>query len=133
MIHLDTHVVVWFYQGNKQKLLPVWPLLENEELAISPMVVLELEFLFEVGKTAEGASAVVAALERGDLNLPPGGLQAARGSNTFRLDEQWGQHKGHGRKQLDEHMQRGACGVLAGIAHGVAHDSRLVSIGTLTA
>jgi PIN domain nuclease of toxin-antitoxin system len=64
MIHLDTHVVVWFYQGNKQKLLPVWPLLENEELAISPMVVLEIEFLFEVGKTDEGASAVMAALEK---------------------------------------------------------------------
>jgi PIN domain nuclease of toxin-antitoxin system len=64
MIHLDTHVVVWFYQGNRQKLLPVWPLLENEELAISPMVVLELEFLFEVGKTDEGASAVVEALEK---------------------------------------------------------------------
>lgn len=63
MIHLDTHVVVWFYQGNRAKLHPVWHLLENEELAVSPMVVLELEFLFEVGKTNEDADTVMATLE----------------------------------------------------------------------
>jgi PIN domain nuclease of toxin-antitoxin system len=65
VIHLDTHVVVWLYAGDLVR-LPAGARrrLEREELRISPVVALELEYLCEVGRIAEGASAVLPALAR---------------------------------------------------------------------
>ena len=65
MIHLDTHVAAWLYAG-RSDLFPtgVRSLLESQELVVSPMVVLELQYLFEIGKTTEPANTVMAALER---------------------------------------------------------------------
>lgn len=65
LIYLDTHVVAWLYAG-RLDLLPatVTGLLEHEDLRISPIVRLELQYLFEVEKTAEPAFNVVSALER---------------------------------------------------------------------
>lgn len=60
MIHLDTHVVVWLYAGNVTGLLaPVAPLLEREDLAVSPMVELELEHLHEIGRLKPTGRAVL--------------------------------------------------------------------------
>lgn len=51
MIHLDTHVVVWLYAGDLTGLLaPVVDVLEREDLAVSPMVEFELEYLHEIGR-----------------------------------------------------------------------------------
>ena len=60
MIHLDTHVVVWLYAG----LLDRFPasaleLLEKEPLAISPMAVLELQYLHEIGRVGLPAATVI--------------------------------------------------------------------------
>jgi PIN domain nuclease of toxin-antitoxin system len=65
MIHLDTHVVVWMYAGD----LSLFPhsarkRLEREELRISPMVALELEYLYEIGRITEPPSQVFKELER---------------------------------------------------------------------
>lgn len=69
MIYLDTHVVAWLYAG-RVDLLPraVVRLLERESARISPMVVLELELLFEVGKLAQASAPVVEAV-RSDLGV----------------------------------------------------------------
>ncbi len=51
MIHLDTHVVAWLYAGDLTgTLAPVVDVLEREDLAVSPMVELELEYLHEIGR-----------------------------------------------------------------------------------
>ncbi len=65
VVHLDTHVAAWLYAG-RTDLFPdrARDLLENEELIVSPMVRLELQYLFEVGKTTQPAEAVMAALHR---------------------------------------------------------------------
>jgi PIN domain nuclease of toxin-antitoxin system len=65
VIHLDTHAVVWLYAG-ETSLFPVGARkrLEREELRISPMVGLELQYLHEVGRISEGASAVLEDLAR---------------------------------------------------------------------
>ena len=65
MIYVDTHVVAWLYAG-KPELFPaaVRSLLETEDLLISPMVELELQYLFELERTAEPGRVVVDALER---------------------------------------------------------------------
>ena len=60
MIHLDTHVVVWLYAGDLARFpAGARKRIEREELCISPMVALELEYLHEVGRIAEGAAAVL--------------------------------------------------------------------------
>lgn len=60
MIHLDTHVVVWLYAGDVTGLLaPVVSVLEREDLAVSPMVELELEYLHEIGRLVPTGRAVL--------------------------------------------------------------------------
>ena len=50
-IYLDTHVVVWLFSGETDKISnKALELIEECELLISPMVVLELEFLHEIGR-----------------------------------------------------------------------------------
>lgn len=51
MNHLDTHVVVWLF-SNKRGRIPrsVQRRIEEQPVAVSPTVELELAFLFDVGK-----------------------------------------------------------------------------------
>jgi PIN domain nuclease of toxin-antitoxin system len=74
MIYLDTHVVAWLYSGDLG-LLPegVRDLLEGEELVISPMVELELQYLYESGRTTQPGRVVVDALD-GEIGLSRCGL-----------------------------------------------------------
>jgi PIN domain nuclease of toxin-antitoxin system len=69
VIYADTHVVAWLFAG-EVGLIPARArrLLEDRELVVSPMVALELEYLFETGRTAEPARPVLRALGR-DLGL----------------------------------------------------------------
>lgn len=65
MIYLDTHVVVWLYAGRLDLLpQPVRRLLEAHELLVSPIVALELQYLFETSRTKEPAEPVLGALRR---------------------------------------------------------------------
>jgi PIN domain nuclease of toxin-antitoxin system len=64
MIYIDTHVAAWLYAGLVDKLNPaVMDLLNREILLVSPMVVLELEYLYETGKTADSAESVFKGLQ----------------------------------------------------------------------
>lgn len=50
-IHLDTHVIVWLFQKDLAKFSEQsLKLINNNELKISPMVVMELKFLNEIGR-----------------------------------------------------------------------------------
>lgn len=62
MIHLDTHVVLWLYAGDQVRLAPVRETLERSDLLISPMVVLEMQYLFETGRITLPAEAVIGDL-----------------------------------------------------------------------
>ena len=65
MTYLDTHVVAWLDGGRLDLLTdPVRRVLRDDELVISPMVRLELQFLYEIGRVATPAGAVVAELAR---------------------------------------------------------------------
>lgn len=49
MLFLDTQVVVWLAEGRVEKLSPLAVKeIEASEVVISPMVLLELEYLFEI-------------------------------------------------------------------------------------
>lgn len=65
VVHLDTHVVVWLYAGELERFAPsVRKQLEARDLAISPTVLLELQYLYEIKRLAEPASLVIADLEQ---------------------------------------------------------------------
>jgi PIN domain nuclease of toxin-antitoxin system len=63
VIHLDTHVVVWLYAGEIDRLpKPVRASMEANGLCISPAVVLELRYLREVGKITADAPMMLQTL-----------------------------------------------------------------------
>jgi PIN domain nuclease of toxin-antitoxin system len=64
-VYLDTHVVVWLYAGAVELLSDrARELVEGSDLLVSPMVLLELEYLCETGRTTECGDAVVEQLGR---------------------------------------------------------------------
>ena len=65
MIYLDTHVVAWLYAGLVTHLNPaLMQLINKGSLLISPMVVLELEYLFETGRTSDSGQTVYQDLRK---------------------------------------------------------------------
>ena len=64
-IYLDTHVVVWLCEARTEKLTPkAVEAIESSEVEISPMVLLELEYLFEIKRIVRPAMALLDQLER---------------------------------------------------------------------
>lgn len=63
VIRLDTHVAVWLYTGERERFTDAaLDALEHEELAISPIVELELTYLHEIGRLTVPGAAVTADL-----------------------------------------------------------------------
>ena len=69
MIYADTHVVAWLYAG-RADLIPsrARASLEDQPVLISPMVALELQYLFETRRTNAPAQRVLEALA-GEVGL----------------------------------------------------------------
>ena len=60
LTHLDTHVVAWLFAGRADLLSArARNAIEDGDLVISPVVVLELQYLWETKRTTEPASVVV--------------------------------------------------------------------------
>jgi PIN domain nuclease of toxin-antitoxin system len=67
--YLDTHVVVWLYTGDSGKLSAAAVRhIQEDDLFVSPAVILELEFLHEIRRGKAPASKVIAQLSR-DVGL----------------------------------------------------------------
>lgn len=66
MVYLDTHVVVWLYAARADLLSePARSALNGEDdLRVSPMVLLEIDFLRETGRIASGHSTVYGELHQ---------------------------------------------------------------------
>lgn len=64
LIYLDTHVAAWLYAGRVDLLTPRAAKLINaeKELVISPAVVLELEYLREIGRLTVGGNTIAQSL-----------------------------------------------------------------------
>ena len=65
MIHVDTHVVVWLYAAELRRFpqAAVDRMLQDT-IGVAPIVHLELEYLYEIGRITERARTVVRHLER---------------------------------------------------------------------
>lgn len=60
MIYLDTHVVVWLYAGKIEKLSEqAKELINDHEVIISPVVRLELQYLFEIQRVTDEANNII--------------------------------------------------------------------------
>lgn len=66
MIHLDTHVVMWLYQGLPAKLpRRARRVVDGDpDIRVSPMVALELGLLTELGRATRPPDLVLAALQQ---------------------------------------------------------------------
>ena len=62
MIYLDTHVVAWLYPDRRLIAQSTSELIETEEVRISPMVRLELEYLFEIGRIRSPSDLLITYL-----------------------------------------------------------------------
>lgn len=63
-IFLDTHVLVWLYEGAIERFSPIARKhLEKSELLACPMSLLELDYLFEIKKITESHQKIVRELE----------------------------------------------------------------------
>ena len=65
VIYLDTHVVAWLYAGGAAGFpdAALKVLEETEDIRISPMVRLELQYLYEIERVSQPALPVVDAIE----------------------------------------------------------------------
>lgn len=65
MIYLDTHVVVWLYEKRLGLLTSsAKKRIETEDLFVSPMVALELDYLKESGRITPGSPRILEYLRR---------------------------------------------------------------------
>jgi len=88
IVYLDTHVVIWVYEGDGQKMSPLASrTLDDSELLVSPAVVLELELLHEIGRIEIPAEKMIATLES-QIDLRVCSL-AFRDVATQALKESW--------------------------------------------
>lgn len=63
-LELDTHVLAWLYAGDRSRFPDrALKVLEANTLSCSPMAVLELSYLFEIGRISVPAHEVVAYLQ----------------------------------------------------------------------
>lgn len=63
VLYLDTHAAAWLYAG-RSELFPAAArrAIEERSLLLSPAVLLELEYLFEIGRTDRAGADVVSEL-----------------------------------------------------------------------
>jgi len=69
VVHLDTHVVCWLYEGRLDRLsAAAAQAIESAQPCVSPIVDLELELLHEIGRIAKGPEPILSALAK-DIGL----------------------------------------------------------------
>lgn len=63
-VYLDTHAVIWLCEGQIEKLTPAASAaIESSEVLISPMVLIELEYLFAIKRIVKPPLALVDQLQ----------------------------------------------------------------------
>lgn len=86
--YLDTNVVVWLSQGNRKHISDkAKKVVARADLLISPMVLLELEYLFELRRTNFSSRDLHLKVER-EVNVRVCELSFAAVANAA-LDEKW--------------------------------------------
>jgi PIN domain nuclease of toxin-antitoxin system len=86
--YLDTNVVVWLAQGDLAHISSkAQGLLEQAELLISPMVLVELEYLYEVNRIKLSSRAILLKVEH-EMGVHVCDLAFPQIANVV-IDEKW--------------------------------------------
>ncbi len=65
LVFLDTHAVIWLFNGNRKKFSKdAWNAIAWHPLRISPIVVLELQNLYDIGRVRSRPHEVLDALRQ---------------------------------------------------------------------
>ncbi len=65
LVYLDTHVAVWLYAGLVDKITDAAKkAIDESDLFVSPMVRLELQYLFEIGRIKVKADTIIKSLAK---------------------------------------------------------------------
>ena len=63
MVFIDTHIAVWLYNNTTERFSAAGrKALETDDIVISPVCMLELEFLHEIGKIIKRPGDIIALL-----------------------------------------------------------------------
>lgn len=74
--HLDTHVALWMVAGERRRLRPVEKELSHGSLFISPVAIVEMQLLHEIGRIRERVETVLELLlEDHGVEEAPGDLR----------------------------------------------------------
>jgi PIN domain nuclease of toxin-antitoxin system len=58
-VYIDTHVMIWLCEGSAEKLTPAASqVIESSQIEISPMVLVELEYLYEIKRIVKPSMAL---------------------------------------------------------------------------
>src|SRR5580698_4978677 len=117
VVHLDTHVIVWLYEGRVERLgKAARRAIEAGNPVASPAAVLELEFLHEIGRLKPSATKVMTSL------AAEIGLQIC--DMTFRAVVDRALHEAWARDPFDRLIVANAKAVSAPLA---SKDQRILS------
>ncbi len=85
---LDTHIVIWLYEKRLDLLSEkARQHIEENDLFISPVVKLEIEYLYEIEKISDSSNTICCFLEKYlDLNIEGAGLMEII---KISLNEKW--------------------------------------------
>ena len=65
MIYLDTHVVIWLYADLAEKFNPqARELINKNDLFVSPIVSLEIQYLYEIGRITVDSNNIISDMEQ---------------------------------------------------------------------
>jgi len=64
-VYLDTHVALWLYAGQTERIsMRAAHLINNQRIGVSPMVLLEMQYLQEIGRVTATPRTIIADLKR---------------------------------------------------------------------
>ena len=64
-VYLDTHVALWLYAGQTERITKrAANLINHERIGVSPMVLLEMQYLQEIGRVTATPRTIIADLKR---------------------------------------------------------------------
>jgi len=65
LVYLDTHAIAWLYANELEKFsMDTLLLIEENQIVISPMVLLELTYLYEIGRLQDSGQTIVDVLQK---------------------------------------------------------------------
>jgi PIN domain nuclease of toxin-antitoxin system len=74
-VHLDTHVALWLAAGDKRRLRPALPRLRRGPRFVSPIVIVEMELLHEIGRIRARVADVLEILTEHAILEAPGDVR----------------------------------------------------------